>query len=204
MQQVQAIVGIAGGSGSGKSFLARELLGAIGPDDSALILQDNYYIDQSNKFDFDGGSVNFDHPDALDFDLLGTHLQDLKDGKSVQVPKYDFATHSRLPESIEQPPKKIIIVDGILILHAIQTRDIFSEKIFVSASEEVRFERRLKRDIETRGRTEEGVRNQFFKQVKPMHDKFVEPSRDHASYLVEGTHNHYEFIRLLLDKIYLK
>lgn len=179
------VLGIAGGSGSGKTYFAQALLKLIGTEDCALIYQDNYYIDQSHRFDFDGGSVNFDHPQSLDFDLLGQHLSILKTGKEVDIPLYDFKTHKRLKETLHRPAKRIILVDGILILSAPQVRAQFTESIFVDTVEDLRFERRLKRDVEERGRTPEGVRNQFYKQVKPMHDEFVEPSKKFATYLLK-------------------
>lgn len=181
------IVAIAGGSGSGKTYLSRALHELLGETKSCLIYQDNYYIDQSNKFDFDGGSVNFDHPESIDFDLLSKHLLTLKQGKSVQVPQYDFATHSRLEETIQYEPKEIIIIEGILILSNAKIRSIVDESIFVEAPEEIRYQRRLKRDVEERGRTEEGVYAQFYKQVKPMHDEFVEPSKKYADCITSGT-----------------
>ncbi len=178
------IIAIAGGSGSGKTTFARRLNQHFG-DCSRILLQDSYYIDQSSKFDFDGGSVNFDHPSALDFDLLATHLEDLKNGNTVNVPIYDFATHSRQEEVEKFDPCDLVFVDGILILSQDQLLPHFDVNIFVHAHEDLRYERRLRRDVEERGRTEEGVRNQFYKQVKPMHDQFVEPSKDHAHHIVD-------------------
>jgi uridine kinase len=178
------IIAIAGGSGSGKTTFARRLCEHF-DDCSKILLQDSYYIDQSDKFDFDGGSVNFDHPSALDFDLLATHLEELKTGKTVDVPIYDFATHTRSQEVENFEPCRLVFVDGILIISQPQLLPHFDMNIFVHAHEDLRFQRRLKRDIEERGRTEDGVRNQFYKQVKPMHDQFVEPSKDHAHHVVE-------------------
>ena len=181
------IVAIAGGSGSGKTFLANAIYQELGEKNSFVLYQDSYYIDQSHKFDHDGGSVNFDHPDSIDFPLLCTHLRDLKDNKSIEVPSYDFATHKRALSTKLQGPKPIVLVDGILILCHPELREIFDEIIFVHAPELIRFERRLERDVRERGRTEEGVRNQFKAQVKPMHDKFVEPSSHFANRLSSGT-----------------
>jgi len=177
------ILGIAGGSGSGKTTLAKRVSRAIGSDYCSILSQDNYYIDQSARFDRDGGAVNFDHPSSLDFDLLAKHLSDLKKGKSIEVPRYDFKTHTRLRETEILLPKKVIILDGILILYPENVRKLIDIKVFVEIPEEVRFQRRLKRDIEERGRTKEGVTEQFFNQVKPMHDLFVEPSKKYADYI---------------------
>lgn len=179
------ILGVAGGSGSGKTFFAQALAKKLG-EQAFVLYQDNYYIDQSHKFDFDGGSVNFDHPDALDFDLMAEHLKSLKDGEDIRIPKYDFATHSRMEETIFQPWKRVVIVDGILILTQPKLLEIFDDAIFVETPEDIRFARRLNRDVVERGRTPEGVKAQFEKQVKPMHDLFVEPSKKQATHVSSG------------------
>ncbi len=178
------ILGVAGGSGSGKTYFARALQQQLGDESCAIVYQDNFYIDQSRNFDFDGGSVNFDHPSSIDFDLLGEHIRQLKMSQAVMIPIYDFVTHSRKKETIHVTPKKIIIVDGILIFHAYQVRDHFDDLIFFDTPEELRYQRRLERDVKERGRDPEGVRNQFLKQVKPMHDQYVEPSKKFAKSLV--------------------
>ncbi len=175
------IIAIAGGSGSGKTTFARELQKELGEDKCGLIYQDSYYIDQSDKFDEDGGSVNFDHPDALDFNLLAKQLSELKKGKDIDVPIYEFSTHTRKVESILFPCRKIIIVDGILLLSQEVLRPLFDRSYFIDCPEEIRYERRLNRDVAERGRTPEGVKAQFESQVKPMHDQFVETSRSHAT-----------------------
>lgn len=181
------ILGVAGGSGSGKTFFAETLAKKIGPENCFVLYQDSYYIDQSEKFDHDGGAVNFDHPKALDFNLLSEHLQSLKVGKSIEIPIYDFATHQRLKKTISQKSKKVIIVDGILILSQPHVREHFDKSIFVHTPEEIRYQRRLIRDVQERGRTPDGVKAQFDAQVKPMHDMFVEPSKEHASVISSGT-----------------
>jgi uridine kinase len=181
------ILGVAGGSGSGKTFFAQTLAKKLGPDTSFVLYQDNYYIDQSHRFDRDGGAVNFDHPHALDFDLMAEHLDELRRGNDIRIPLYDFKTHQRLEKSQHQPSKRVVIVDGILILTQPHVRDLFDDSIFVHTPEEIRFQRRLSRDVEERGRTPEGVFEQFHAQVKPMHDEFVEPSKEHATYVSSGT-----------------
>lgn len=178
------ILGVAGGSGSGKTYFARAVHKALGPAICEIIYQDNFYIDQSRNFDFDGGSVNFDHPSSIDFSLLAQHLKLLKAGSQTEIPIYDFVTHSRKPETILIEPKSIIIVDGILISHADEVRFLFDELIFFDTPEQLRFSRRLERDVKERGRDPQGVHNQFYKQVKPMHDQFVEPSKVFANTLV--------------------
>jgi len=194
------IIGIAGGSGSGKTYFARELYKNIGETHCGLIYQDNFYIDQSSRFDFDGGSVNFDHPSALDFDLLAEKLKSLKNGLTTEIPIYDFATHSRQIKTLTQEPKKIILVDGILIFHPEHVRNLFDEMIFFDTPEELRFKRRLDRDVNERGRTPEGVHNQFFKQVKPMHDMFVEPSKDFADYIVKDFGDYHKVLETFTAK----
>lgn len=178
------IIGVAGGSGSGKTYFAKELQKMLGSDNCSILYQDNYYIDQSARFDGDGGSVNFDHPQALDFTLLARGLQTLKSGQPLHVPIYDFVTHSRKSDTLLERPKRVIIVDGILILHSHEVRSELDEAVFFDTPEDVRFQRRLHRDVHERGRTPEGVKKQFELQVRPMHDQFVEPSKRHAQTVV--------------------
>lgn len=178
------IVGVAGGSGSGKTTFAKRLLLKLGQENCAIIGQDSYYIDQSHRFDRDGGAVNFDHPSAIDFKLLEQHIIDLKAGKTIEVPIYDFATHKRLNQTIKVLPHPIILIDGILILSQENLRSHFDHALFIDTPEDLRFKRRLKRDVEERGRTTEGVTAQFFGQVKPMHDQFVGPSMHFSTLLV--------------------
>ncbi len=179
------VVGIAGGSGSGKTTLALELLKLLGSS-AKVLYQDSYYIDQSHRFDGDGGSVNFDHPDSLEFSLLATHLRSLKQRRAVEVPQYDFATHSRLARTECFEPCDVVIVDGTLLLSQPQICRALDLKVFVDTDEDLRFSRRLDRDVRERGRTPDGVRKQFSLQVKPMHDEFVEPSKIHADLLFPG------------------
>lgn len=185
------LLGVAGGSGSGKTFfseaLVRELQKNCGRNICEIVYQDNFYIDQSQRFDYDGGAVNFDHPDSIDFLLLAEHLKILKTGIATEIPTYDFATHKRKATTLKVSPESIIIVDGILIFHAPEVRCLFDDLIFFQTPEELRFQRRLERDVKERGRTADGVREQFFNQVKPMHDLFVEPSKVFASTIVQDT-----------------
>lgn len=195
------IIGVAGGSGSGKTYFARELQKILGDDNCSIIYQDNYYIDQSHRFDGDGGSVNFDHPSSLDFALLARGLSDLRAGQSIRVPLYDFATHTRKKESILFHPKKIILVDGILILDSQVVRDELDEAVFFDTPEELRYSRRLERDVHERGRTPEGVKKQFEKQVRPMHEQFVEPSKDYAQTIVKDFGDYHEAIEFFTSKL---
>lgn len=178
------IIGVAGGSGSGKTTFARKLYAQLGSELSIILEQDSYYKDQSEKFKRDPSSVNFDHPEALDFDLLSQHLQTLKAGKSIQRPQYDFVTHTRSSQSLTVDPRPIIILDGILIYSHKGVAAEVDLKFFLDAPEHLRFERRLRRDTQERGRTREDVHRQFYEQVKPMHDLFVEPSKALADYVI--------------------
>ena len=178
------LLGVAGGSGSGKTFFARSLRQRLGNHACEIVYQDNFYVDQSKRFDFDGGSVNFDHPDSIDFDLLAECLASLREGKRTEIPVYDFVTHSRLAAPLVIEPRPIFIVDGILIFHSEKVRKLFDERVFFDTPESLRFQRRLERDVKERGRKPEGVKNQFYKQVKPMHDSFVEPSSAFADSII--------------------
>ncbi len=181
------LVGVAGGSGSGKTTLAQALVHRFGTSTCSFLMQDSFYIDQSARFDGDGGAVNFDHPSSLDFALLAASLAALRDGATVEVPVYDFATHTRRPETVREEPRALIVVDGTLILDALEVKSLFDVTVFVEADEDVRFARRLERDVKERGRTPDGVRQQFVRQVKPMHDQFVEPSKHAAHLRISGT-----------------
>ena len=198
---VPYIIGVAGGSGSGKTYFARELHKILGDDLSAIVYQDNYYIDQSHRFDGDGGSVNFDHPESLDFDLLAKDLGKLKKGESIDVPIYDFATHTRKKETLKYQPKKIILVDGILILDSHVVRSQLDEAVFFDTPEELRYKRRLERDVQERGRSAEGVKKQFEKQVRPMHNQFVEPSKIFAQTIVKDFGDYHEAIEFFTKKL---
>ena len=182
------VLGVAGGSCSGKTTLTHFLKSFFGAD-STILAQDSFYIDQSHKFDRDGGSVNFDHPSSIDFALMGECVKGLKKNLEVSIPIYDFATHKRSKEVQKIPPKKLVIIDGTLILSQELVRTHLDISFFIDAPEEIRFQRRLERDTKERGRTEQGVRDQFFNQVKPMHDEWVEPSKMNSTHTFPGTTN---------------
>ncbi len=167
---------IAGGSGSGKSTLTQALVERLGEDRCSILRQGDYYLDQSDSFEKDG-DINFDDPAALDFPLLEKQLGQVIAGENVEVPCYDFEHHKRKNETQLVQARPVVIVEGTMILHPKKLLEQCELSVFVSASEDIRFDRRLKRDIAERGRTEEGVRHQFSTQVKPMHDKFVEPTK---------------------------
>jgi uridine kinase len=194
------ILGVAGGSGSGKTYFANALKEALGAH-ATLVYQDNFYIDQSHRFDHDGGSVNFDHPESLDLKLLAQCLSELRGGNNTKIPIYDFKTHTRRSDCLEIPSTKIIIVDGILIFHPDYLREQFDEMVFFDTPESLRFERRLERDVNERGRTPEGVKAQFLKQVKPMHDQFVEPSKQYAHTIVRDLGDYHEHFATYKEKL---
>jgi uridine kinase len=195
------IIGVAGGSGSGKTYFARELQQILGDSVCTILYQDNYYIDQSHRFDGDGGAVNFDHPSSLDFNLLATGLSDLKLNRSINVPIYDFASHKRLQNTLVCEPKRIILVDGILILDSSVVRSELDEAIFFDTPEELRFARRLERDVHERGRTEEGVKKQFDLQVRPMHNQFVQPSKIHAQTVVSSLDEYKDVLNKMVTRL---
>ncbi len=200
------IVGVSGGSGSGKTTFAR-LLNRIlterfGAGYSTILAQDNYYIDQSAKFRGDGDpAVNFDHPSSIDFPLLAAHLQKLKKNNAIDVPVYDFVTHTREKRTLHLAPHPIVIVDGMLLLSQTIIIQELDYSVFVEAPEAVRFQRRLERDVRERGRTPEGVEKQFRAQVKPMHDRFIEPSKKNGSQVVSGLVDFAPIVDLLIVSI---
>ena len=177
------IIGIAGGSGAGKSTLAHRLAKEFG-DDMALICEDSYYRAHDNLALSERESLNYDHPDAVETELLIQHLKALKTGQAVSVPVYDFATHTRARETHLVSPRKIIAVDGILLFHAPDLRNLFDLKIYVDADPDVRLIRRIQRDTLERGRTLQSVIQQYLQTVKPMHLQFVEPTKKYADIIL--------------------
>jgi len=184
------VIGIAGGSGSGKTTVAQEILNRVGPDRIAFLQHDSYYKDLSGLPPAQRAEVNFDHPNSLETDLLIEHIVSLRDGKPVEVPIYDFSTHSRTRQTFTVAPHRVILVEGILIFVDKPLRDLFDVKIFVDTDSDIRFIRRLQRDIAERGRTTESVIKQYQTTVRPMHLEFVEPSKRYADVIIpEGGFN---------------
>ncbi|WP_040211590.1 uridine kinase [Clostridium polynesiense] len=184
------LIGITGGTGSGKSTVAKEIYKKFTEDCIAMIEQDSYYKDQSHLSLEDRVKTNYDHPDAFDNELLVEHLQKLLKGYSIEKPIYDFSIHNRKKETIRVEPKEIIIVEGILVLEDPKLRDILDIKIYVDTDADVRIIRRLVRDINERGRTVESVINQYLSVVRPMHLQFTEPTKRYADIIIpEGGHN---------------
>ena len=183
------LIGIAGGTGSGKTTLTRHLKEHFGQE-VTVISHDNYYKRQDGKTYEERAKVNYDHPSAFDTDLLIEHLRQLKAGHSIQCPVYSYSDHNRTDRTVEIFPTKVIIVEGILIFQNPTLRDMFDIKIFVETDADVRILRRALRDVEERGRTLQSVVTQYLTTVKPMHEQYVDPSRKYADIVVlEGGHN---------------
>jgi uridine kinase len=184
------VIGIAGGSGSGKTTVAQEILQRVGPERIAFLQHDSYYKDLSGLPPAQRADVNFDHPNSLETDLLIQHIATLREGKAVEVPIYDFSTHSRTDRTFTVQPRGVILVEGILIFTEAALRELFDVKIFVDTDSDIRFIRRLERDLAERGRTTESVIKQYQLTVRPMHLEFVEPSKRYADVIIpEGGFN---------------
>jgi len=184
------VIGIAGGSGSGKTTVSKAILNQVGPDRIAYIPHDAYYKDLSGLPPATKSGVNFDHPHSLETELMIQHLRELIAGHPIDLPVYDFSTHSRTEKVIKIYPKPVVIVEGILIFSEPDLRPYFDIKLFVDTDADLRFIRRLKRDIEERSRTPESVIDQYMSTVRPMHLEFVEPSKRYADIIMpEGGHN---------------
>lgn len=184
------IIGICGGTGSGKTTVANRILESVSADEVVFIQQDLYYRNLKDMpLDY-RNAANFDHPDAIDNDLLVNHLKKLRAGEPVELPIYDFRTHTRLPDTTRIQSKPIVIVEGILIFAEPRLLELMDIKVFVDTPDDVRFIRRLRRDIAERGRTVDSVIEQYIATVRPMHIQFVEPSRRHADVIIpEGGYN---------------
>ncbi|MBN2676762.1 MAG: uridine kinase [Anaerolineaceae bacterium] len=178
------VIGIAGGSGSGKTTVANAILKAVGREKIAYLPHDAYYKDLSDLPPMQRKQVNFDHPDSLDNDLLIDHIHALKDHQPIELPVYDFTTDSRTDQTILIKPHRVIIVEGILIFADQRLREQFDVRLFVDTDADIRFIRRLQRDITERGRTTENVINQYLQTVRPMHLEFVEPSKRYADVII--------------------
>ena len=194
------IIGIAGGTGSGKSTLADNIRKEFA--NNITMLSHEYYYKSNSHLSFDERKkLNYDHPDAFDTDLLIEHLNKLKKGEVIYRPNYSFVTHLREEQTVEVVPKKVILLDGILIFENKELRDMMDIKIFVDTDADIRFIRRLVRDVSDRGRTLESVIEQYTTTVKPMHEQFVEPSKKYADIIVpEGGYNHVA-LNMIIEKI---
>ncbi len=178
------IIGIAGGTGSGKTTVVHQIMNELPQTEVGIISQDSYYKENKGLSFEERALINFDHPRAIDFDLLVSHLKELKEGRTVEQPVYSFVTHNRTDDTVITHPRKVMIVEGILILANPELREMFDVKIFVHADSDERLIRRLKRDIAERGRDMEEVLNRYQNTLKPMHQQFIEPTKAFADIII--------------------
>ena len=178
------VIGVAGGSGSGKSTVTREVLASIGPEMVAVVMQDDYYLDQTPMSPEERHKTNYDHPDAFDWPLMMQHVQALRRGEAIEMPEYDFSLHNRSSKTITVKPAPVIVVEGLFALFDADLRKMMSLKIFVDTAPDVRFIRRLQRDIAERGRSTDNVIKQYLETVRPMHKQFIEPTKRRADVIL--------------------
>lgn len=196
------LLGIAGGSGSGKTLFTQRLLKQLQSNKVLLLQEDSYYKDLSYLNFEHRKNKNFDHPDAFDEELLISHIKDLLHGKSVNQPIYDFSSHTRKNEVKKTGNSCILILEGILVLHRPKLRDLMDIKLYIDEEADIRFIRRLKRDTESRGRTVDSVIEQYMNSVRPMHLSYVEPSKRYADLIIPGVGSNDVAIDLILTKIH--
>lgn len=195
------IIGICGGTGSGKTTIARSIVEAVGKENVVLIEQDSYYRNLSDMPLDERHQANFDHPDSIDSDMLVNHIKRLKSGLGIDMPMYDFKTHVRTTHIERIEPKPVVIVEGILIFAEPRVLDLLDMRVFVDTPDDIRFIRRLQRDIVERGRTAESVIAQYYATVRPMHFEFVEPSKRNADIIIPEGGNTEMGIEFLCSKI---
>ena len=203
MNSSSILIGIAGGTGSGKTSIANYLLKKFGSDQLIVIEQDSYYKNNSALSIDERNQQNFDHPDAIDIELFNKQLVSLLGGKSVEIPIYDFSIHNRRNQRQFVKPCRIIVIEGILTLYFDSLRKLMNIKVFVDTPDNIRFTRRLSRDVKERGRTIKSVTNQYEKTVKPMYNQFVKPSRDLADIIITDGVQNKEAIDALMSNINL-
>ena len=178
------IIGIAGGTGSGKTTVVNQIINELPADEVCVISQDSYYKATDNLTYEERSKINFDHPRAIDFELLTKHLEKLKKGKIIEQPVYSFVSHNRTKDTIKTHPRKVIIIEGILIFNSKELRDLCNIKVFVHADADERLIRRVKRDITERGRDIEEVLSRYQSTLKPMHQQFIEPTKNYADIII--------------------
>lgn len=201
MHSKPLLIGLAGGTGSGKTSVTRAILNALPPESAAVLEHDSYYKDQSNLSFQERLKTNYDHPFAFDTPLLIEHLEKLQRGETVEKPVYSFVEHTRLPETQLVPSRPVVILEGILILEDERIRNLLDIKVYVDTDADVRIIRRIVRDIRERGRTLESVVDQYLSVVRPMHLRFVEPTKRYADIIIpEGAENTVA-IDILVSKI---
>lgn len=195
------IIGIAGGTGCGKTTVVNQILTELPEGEVGVISQDSYYKDTSHLSLDERVKINFDHPRSIDFELLESHLKDLKQGKDIQQPAYSFIKHNRTGDTILTHPRKVMIVEGILILTNPELREMFDIKIFVHADSDERLIRRLKRDISERGRDLDEVLARYQNTLKPMHQQFIEPMKEYADIIIPN--NKYNTVAVDIVKSFI-
>jgi len=184
------IIGVAGGSGSGKSTVSQQVLSSFGGDMVSVVMQDDYYRDQSDLSPEVRRQQNYDHPDAFDWPLLVQHVQSLRSGNTIAMPVYDFTIDNRSDRTIAVKPAPVIVIEGLFALYDAELRAQMSLKIFVDTASDVRFIRRMQRDIQERGRSVESIVGQYLETVRPMHKQFIEPTKRHADVILpHGANN---------------
>lgn len=204
MSRLQLIVGIAGASGAGKSFLARQLgqrLRDAHPGEVAILGEDSYYRRRDELTFAQRSEINYDHPDAIEYDLLRQHLGRLREGHSVEVPCYDYSQHNRTDQTLTLAPPRVLILEGILILHRVELRQAMDLKVFVDVPLDICLTRRLQRDLHERGRDLNSVLAQYHRTVRPMYFEFVQPSRSHADLIVPRGGQNEHALAVLFDHL---
>ena len=184
MSDKMLIIGIAGGTGSGKTTVVNQIINQLPTDEVCVISQDSYYKETGGLSYDERAKINFDHPRAIDFELLVKHLKDLKGGNIIDQPVYSFVSHNRTKDTIKTHPRKVVIVEGILIFNNEELRSLFDIKVFVHAETDERLIRRMKRDITERGRDINEVLNRYQDTLKPMHQQFIEPTKNFADIII--------------------
>ena len=195
------IVGIAGGTGSGKTTVVKKIIESLPKDEVSVLYQDSYYKDNKHLSLEERRKVNFDHPRAIDFELLKEHISELRKGNSIEQPIYSFVQHTRTADTIKTHPRKVMIVEGILIFNDKDLRDMFDVKIFVHADSDERLIRRVRRDITERGRTVDEVLSRYQTTLKPMHEQFIEPTKTYADLIIPNDRRNKVAIDVIISLI---
>ena len=196
------ILGVAGGTGSGKTTVVQEIVRRLGPEEVAVVQHDSYYRDRGGIPPAERERINYDHPDALETPLLVEHVRSLLAGRSIDVPVYDFSTHTRTSDVMPLAPRKVVIIEGILVLAEPELRAQMSIRVFVDTDADIRMIRRLRRDMSDRGRTLESVVAQYLETVRPMHLEFVEPSKRYAHVIIPEGGENFVAIDMLVSRIH--
>ncbi len=178
------VIGIAGGTGSGKTTVVNKIINELPQDEVCIISQDSYYSETENLSYEERTNINFDHPKAIDFELLVTHLNKLKNNQIIEQPIYSFVTHNRTKDTVKTHPRKVVIVEGILIFNSEKLRNLCDIKVFVHADADERLIRRVRRDIKERGRDVDEVLSRYQNTLKPMHQQFIEPTKNYADIII--------------------